>query len=57
MYKILLVEDDENIREIENIALKNSGHEVIAFENAKSFYKRKRHLHRDLLSGVLQEAK
>ena len=34
-----LVEDDESIREIESIALKNSGHEVIGFENATSFLK------------------
>ena len=34
MALIYLVEDDESIREIETIALKNSGHEVIGFENA-----------------------
>ncbi|MBQ5851078.1 MAG: response regulator transcription factor [Lachnospiraceae bacterium] len=49
MALIYIVEDDENIREIETIALKNSGHEVIAFENAKSFYKRIDELLPDLL--------
>ena len=39
MALIYLVEDDESIREIESIALKNSGHEVIGFENATSFFK------------------
>ena len=37
MALIYIVEDDESIREIETIALKNSGHEVYAFENASSF--------------------
>lgn len=40
MALIYLVEDDESIREIETIALKNSGHEVIGFENATTFFKR-----------------
>ena len=39
MALIYLVEDDESIREIESIALKNSGHEVIGFENATAFFK------------------
>ena len=39
MAHIYLVEDDESIREIESIALKNSGHEVIGFENATAFFK------------------
>ena len=34
MALIYIVEDDASIREIETIALKNSGHEVYAFENA-----------------------
>lgn len=38
MALIYVVEDDESIREIETIALKNSGHEVLAFENANDFY-------------------
>ena len=39
MALIYLVEDDESIREIESIALKNSGPEVIGFENATAFFK------------------
>ena len=39
MALIYVVEDDSSIREIESIALKNSGHTVLSFENAKSFYK------------------
>ena len=34
------MEDDENIREIETIALKNSNYMVSAFEKAKDFYKK-----------------
>lgn len=37
---IYIVEDDRNIREIETIALKNSGYTVEAFELAKQFYRR-----------------
>ena len=37
---IYIVEDDRNIREIETIALKNSGYTVEAFELAKPFYRR-----------------
>lgn len=37
---IYIVEDDRNIREIETIALKNSGYTVEAFEMAKPFYRR-----------------
>lgn len=40
MALIYIVEDDESIREIEAIALKNSGYEVCAFENAGSFFKK-----------------
>lgn len=40
MALIYVVEDDENIQEIEVVALKSSGHEVIAYGNAKDFYKR-----------------
>ena len=40
MTLIYVVEDDENIREIETIALKNSNYEVEAFDNAKDFYKK-----------------
>lgn len=37
---IYIVEDDENIREIETIALKNSNYMVSAFEKAKDFYRK-----------------
>jgi len=37
---IYIVEDDRNIREIETIALKNSGYTVESFELAKPFYRR-----------------
>lgn len=40
MATIYIVEDDCNIREIETIALKNSGYTVEAFELAKPFYRR-----------------
>lgn len=38
MSLIYIVEDDESIREIEEIALKNSGHEVLSFEDGSSFF-------------------
>ncbi len=38
MALIYVVEDDSSIREIETIALKNSGHTVVGFENATQFY-------------------
>lgn len=37
---IYIVEDDQNIREIESFALKNSGYHVMDFECAKDFYKK-----------------
>ncbi len=40
MALIYIVEDDDSIREIETIALKNSNYMVCAFENAKDFYKK-----------------
>ncbi|MGN0507225.1 MAG: response regulator transcription factor [Lachnospiraceae bacterium] len=40
MAVIYIVEDDKNIREIETFALKSGGHQVEAFEDAASFYKR-----------------
>lgn len=40
MALIYIVEDDESIREIEEFALKNAGHNVLGFENGKSFFKR-----------------
>ena len=38
MALIYIVEDDQNIREIESFALKNSGYTVMDFECAKDFY-------------------
>ena len=38
MQTIYIVEDDRNIREIEMLALKNSGYRVQGFETAKEFY-------------------
>ena len=49
MSLIFVVEDDESIREIETIALKNSGHEVVGFENANSFFERIKDIIPDLL--------
>jgi two-component system alkaline phosphatase synthesis response regulator PhoP len=49
MALIYIVEDDENIREIETIALKNSNYIVSAFENAKEFYKKLDELVPDLI--------
>lgn len=40
MALIYIVEDDSNIREIETIALKNSGHVVHAFETAREFFRK-----------------
>lgn len=40
MITIYIVEDDQNIREIETYALKNSGYTVYDFDNAKEFYKK-----------------
>ena len=39
MALIYIVEDDQNIREIESFALKNSGYQVCDFSNAKDFYR------------------
>lgn len=49
MALIYIVEDDESIREIETIALKNSGHEILGFENAREFYKKLEAVLPDLL--------
>ena len=38
MALIYIVEDDQNIREIESFALKNSGYQIQDFSNAKEFY-------------------
>lgn len=49
MALIYILEDDESIREIETIALKNSNYIVSAFENAKEFYKKLDELVPDLI--------
>ena len=49
MALIYIVEDDESIREIETIALKNSNYIVSAFENAKEFFKKLDELVPDLV--------
>lgn len=40
MALIYIIEDDENIREIEEFALKNAGHKVEGMSCAKDFYKK-----------------
>ena len=40
MALIYIVEDDESIREIEEFALKNAGHKVLGFSDARSFFKK-----------------
>ncbi|MCR5691266.1 MAG: response regulator transcription factor [Eubacterium sp.] len=40
MALIYIVEDDESIREIEELALMNAGHRTVGFSCAKDFYKR-----------------
>jgi len=40
MSVIYIVEDDSDIREIETIALRNSGYQVQAFETAKELYRK-----------------
>ncbi|MDD6733236.1 MAG: response regulator transcription factor [Lachnospiraceae bacterium] len=40
MALIYVIEDDESIREIEEFALMNSGHKVLGFPDARSFYKK-----------------
>lgn len=49
MALIYIVEDDESIREIESIALKNSNYIGQCFENAKEFYKKLDELVPDLI--------
>ena len=49
MALIYVVEDDKNIREIEKIALQNSGHTVEEFECAKDFFKELKNRKPDLL--------
>ncbi len=38
MALIYVIEDDDSIREIEELALKNAGHNVVSFPCAKDFY-------------------
>lgn len=49
MQSIYIVEDDKNIAEIEEFALKNAGYEVDTFANAKDFEKRLQHKYPDLI--------
>ena len=49
MALIYIVEDDESIREIETIALKNSNYMVQAFERASVFYEKMEELLPDLI--------
>lgn len=49
MALIYVVEDDKNIREIEKIALQNSGHTVEEFECAKDFFEELKSRKPDLL--------
>lgn len=49
MALIYIVEDDENIQEIESVALKSSGHEVLAFGNARGFYNQLQEILPDLV--------
>ncbi len=49
MALIYIVEDDESIREVEEFALKNAGHQVLGFTDGKSFYKRMEDIIPDLV--------
>lgn len=49
MALIYVVEDDEDIREIEAVCLKNSGHEVVCFGCAADFFKKLDSILPDLL--------
>ncbi|MCR5580940.1 MAG: response regulator transcription factor [Pseudobutyrivibrio sp.] len=49
MALIYIIEDDDNIREIEEFALMNAGHKVQGFPCAKDFYKRLD----DILPGLI----
>ena len=40
MALIFIIEDDDNIREIEEYALKNAGHQTLGFSCAKDFFKK-----------------
>lgn len=49
MARIYVVEDDIDIREIETIALKNSGHTVREFDCGKALFKKIEETHPDLI--------
>lgn len=49
MALIYVVEDDENIQEIESVALKSSGHEVLTFGNARDFFNKIKEARPDLV--------
>lgn len=49
MAKIFIVEDDENIREIEQFALKNAGYETEGFGTGRSFKRRLESVRPDLV--------
>lgn len=49
MALVYIVEDDENIREIEEFALKNAGHKVLGFKDAKSYYRQMEEILPDLV--------
>lgn len=49
MSLIYIVEDDSNIREIETIALRNSGYQVQSFETGKEFFRKVEERTPDLL--------
>ena len=49
MALIYVIEDDANIREIEEYALKSSGFEVLAFERAQPFFDKLETLLPDLI--------
>lgn len=48
MALIYIIEDDDNIREIEEFALMNAGHKVLGFKCAKDFYKKMEEVTPDL---------
>ena len=49
MALVYIVEDDTSIREIEEIALKNSNYTVQSFDRASTFYKRLEEIVPDLV--------
>ena len=49
MALIYIVEDDQNIREIESFALKNSGYQIRDFSNAAEFYQAMKVIRPDLV--------